>query len=135
MAEGCRADRGGIFGLLDLHDRYPGAVERDLIALGLRWRDVGSEAFTWGDLRSIVEQSPPDSAIARAMYPNEVAWRPTDYLLAMVVDILAVMNWRDGGAKGRRPKPLKRPRTRKPGERRRKAIPMDAMAKHLGWDK
>jgi hypothetical protein len=110
-------------------------VERDLIALGLRWRDVGSEAFSWGDLRAIVEHSPPDSAIARAMYPNEVAWRPTDYLLANVVDILAVINWRDGGGKGRRPKPLQRPKVRKPGQKRRQTVPLDVMRKHLGWDK
>lgn len=112
-------------------------MERDLIALGLRWRDVGTEAFTWRDLRSIVEYSPRDSAIARAAHPNEVAWTATDYLLANVVDVLNVANYqRDkaNGGRGRRPKPMKRPNVRKPGQARRKAIPIDQMRDHLGWD-
>lgn len=137
MAEGCWYQRGGIFGLLELHERHPGALERDLIVLGLRWRDVGTEAFTWRDLLVIVENSAADSAIARAMYPNEVAWGVTDYLLAAAVDALAVGNWqrdRANGGKSRKPKPVQRPRVRKPGEKRRKAIPLDQMKAHLGWD-
>lgn len=68
------------------------------------------------------------------MYPRELEWDTTDYLIASVVDLLAVANYQRAGKKGKKPKPLPRPKVPKPGQKRRKAIPLDEMREHLGWD-
>lgn len=45
----------------------------------------------------------------RAVLGEQADWMVTDYLLAAVVDALAIGNWQRGGGKGRRPRALPRP--------------------------
>lgn len=95
-----------------MHDAHPAAVEADLIAAGLRWRDIGTGRTNWRDVWAILTAADFDSAIYRALKPEEAAWASrdtTNHLLANVFDALAVGNWQRGNGKGRKPKPLKRP--------------------------
>ena len=58
----------------------------------------------------LVRQLPQESATARAELGPVVDWSPTDYLIALVVDLLAEGNWqRAGDKKVPHPKPIRRP--------------------------
>lgn len=116
MAEGIGGHPGGILGLLDLLDDpvKKRALERDLIAVGLRLRNVGSEEFDWRDLIVFVREADQDSAIYRAFNPDWM-WTHEAMLLADVVDTLSLLAWmqsEDGRKKVNRPKPIPRPGTR-----------------------
>jgi hypothetical protein len=65
----------------------------------------------------LVTMLPAESRFARAAAGPRGEWRINDYLLAAVVDTLAVANWQRGGGKGRRPKPLPRPGAAETGTR------------------
>jgi len=56
----------------------------------------------------LVRFLPPDSALSRVRDPAPL-WSPESYILAIVVDHLALANWQRGGGKGKKPKPLQRP--------------------------
>lgn len=125
-----------ILGLLDLIDKHEEALAYDCIALGLRLRNVGSEDFTWGDLLTVVRQSPRSSALFRAMNPEEAEWGLTQQLLAYQADLTAVGNWQR--AQGKRkdyPKPIPRPGVEADKKFGKDAISMDEMAAWLGWEK
>lgn len=142
MAEGVGRDAGGIHGLLAFHEEHSEAVERDLIALGLRWRDVGSRNFTWRDLQVIVTAAGPDSAVYAVASPDKRAWSTTHYILADIYDAIRWLTYaviRMGGGKSRKPKPYPRPgredtqrevTTFKPT----KPLPIAELRKWLGWD-
>lgn len=110
MAGGVRYQRGGILGLCQLLTEHAEAIRYDLLTVGLRLDDLGRRKFTWVDLLAVVRQSPPTSALARAMHGEYAIWTPDTYLLAMVADQLVAANWQRGGGKGKRPKPLQRPK-------------------------
>ncbi|MFD8618262.1 hypothetical protein [Streptomyces sp. NPDC059513] len=121
--------------LVNLIDEHEEALAYDCIALGLRLRDVGSEDFTWGDLWTIVLQSPRSSALYRAMNPDEYAWGIEEQLLAAAVDALNVANWQRGqGKKKDFPAPIPRPGVEAPDNKfGKEALPMDEMTDWLGW--
>lgn len=100
MAGRLRSHRGGITSLLELHEKFPEAVEFDLIRLGLRWRDVGSKRLSWRDALVIVNQLDEDSALARAMNP-ELAVRLDRWLefISYQLDRAAVQRGNQSGAK------------------------------------
>ena len=77
--------------------------------LGLRLRQLGTGALSWGDLHDYVRYGNADTALALERYGAAVAWSLTDHLLATVVDALHNANWQRGGGKGSRPKPIERP--------------------------
>ena len=108
----------------------------DLIGLGLRLRDLGTERLSWGDLRVIVQQSPPGSALFRAMNPDDWQWTFEAQLIAEAADQLRVANWqRSGGKKRDYPKPIPRPGV-EPDSKTfggKGALPYDEMADWLGW--
>jgi hypothetical protein len=121
--------------LLALLDEYQEAVEFDLIALGLRLRNVGSEDFSWRDLLVVIRQSSPESALFRALNPKDFQWGLSELLLAEIADAANVANWQRGGGKRRDyPKPIPRPGV-EPDEQKygAKPIPIDEMAEWLGW--
>jgi hypothetical protein len=70
MAGGGGRDSGGILSLWELYDEYPEAIEHEFIALGLRWRDVGSKKLSWRDAKIIITEAPVTGAYARAKYPE-----------------------------------------------------------------
>lgn len=90
-----------------------------MLALGLRLDDVGTDRLSWRDLYVVVHQSGPRSALARALDPEAAAWasgEATAYLLAGVVDLLAMGNWQRQGKKNSpKPKPVPRPGSKATG--------------------
>lgn len=135
MAEGVRGDAGGIAGLLTLHREHREAVEYDLIALGLRWRDFPGERTSWADLLVICKQAPQTSALYRAVDPDW-RWGLREQLLAAAVDALNGANWQRGqGREQDRPKPIPRPGVEPDAKQfGRGALPVDEMADWLGWE-
>lgn len=117
-------------------EKHEDAIAYDLIALGLRLRDLGTQDFTWGDLRAIVSQAPHFSALYRALYPEESQWGLQEQLMAAIVDYQAILAWQNGGgSKKDYPKPIPRPGIEDDSEQYgNDAIPMDEMAAWLGWD-
>lgn len=110
MAEGLGGDGGGIEGLLRLLDEYGEAVEYDLITLGLRLDDLGTERLNWRDLWVIVNNLPRTSALVRAVAGEDAEWGLLEHLAARVADSLEVGNWqRQGKAHAPKPKPIPRP--------------------------
>ena len=140
MARGVRYQPGGIKGLLALYDEHSEAVEYDLIALGLRWRDLPSDRLTWVDLRAIVHASPRTSAVRRAKDPERAEWDATTYVLANVADTLAAIKFvitKALGGKPKRPKPHPRPGVLPEGVQRirSKPVSLEQLRKRLGRDK
>ncbi len=110
MAGGLEGHGGGIRSLLDLLDEYEEAVEYDLIALGLRLDDLGTERLTWRDLWVIVNNLPRSSALVRAVAGTDAEWGLLEHLTAVVADAVEVGNWqRQGKASAPKPKPIPRP--------------------------
>lgn len=100
--------------MLDALDEpdFEHAVERDLIGLGLRLRQLGdgSGVLTWHDVAIVIEQADRSSAIGRAALGEHAEWGAAEYLLAAAVDALNAANWqRSGKASSPRPKPVPRP--------------------------
>lgn len=116
-------------------DEYAEPIAYDLIRLGLRLRDVGSPDFSWADLYVVIRQSPRDSALFRAMNPDDHEWDLPSLLLAEIADGVNVGNWQRGGGKRRDyPKPIPRPGVEPDSKTYGKgAIPIDEMAEWLGW--
>ena len=113
MEGGVDGRPGGILSVCrELRD-HGEAIEYDLITLGLRLDDLGTERLSWRDLLVFLRQAPRTSAYTRAREPERSAWGVTDYLLATIADALAVANWQRGSqgrrAPGPRPKPITRP--------------------------
>jgi hypothetical protein len=111
------------------------AIEFDLIALGLRLREVGSDRLSWGDVYTVVRQSPRTSAFYRATNPEGHEWGLPELLLAEVADAVRVANWQRGsGKRPDYPKPIPRPGVEPESKTYGKgAIPIDDMAEWLGW--
>lgn len=103
----------------------------------MRW--LGSDRLSFRDLWVIVRNCPRESALARALAPVDSAWSDTEYLLADAVDLLSLLVWfktKDGSKNRNRPEPRLRPGD----EPKQKtygttAVPMDEMARILGWEK
>lgn len=142
---GCSVRRkpGGILGLLELHEKHSEAIEHDLIALGLRWRDVGSDDFNWRDLLAIVKAATPGTAIYRALSPDGAGWSHTDHLLADLFDSSQQVAYYAAAAVSRRgqvkkPKLRKRPGVDALGRESKtfgmKPMPIPDLIRALGWE-
>jgi len=107
-----------------------------LIGLGLRLDWLGSEFLSWRDLLVIVNQSPRDSALFRALHPETVEATLGNQILAAIYNALAAANWqRQGNNHAPRPEPLPLPWVKPEGKQHRgDALPMDEMARRLGWE-
>ncbi|KZM68362.1 DUF5361 domain-containing protein [Nocardia terpenica] len=102
-------------------DKYQDAVEADLIRTGLRLRDVGTDTFDWRDLLVLVRQAPRDSALMAAAHPEAARWGQSEFLLAELVDLTALLLWAkttDGAKNRNRPRPYPRPGVDDPDTRR-----------------
>lgn len=100
---------GGIAALVALHEKHPLLVERELIAHGMRWRDVGSPSCTWRDVFALFAAAPPQSPVHIAIHGEEASWGPTEHLLANIADQIAMLRYERAGRKGRKPKLTPRP--------------------------
>ena len=116
MARGKQHNRGGIAGLCYLLEKYAEAIEFDLLALGLRLDDLGTDRLTWRDLYVVVHRAGRSSALSVELNDGEPLWTVTDYLLAAAVDQLAAANWQRQGKKSApKPKPIPRPGSKAAG--------------------
>ena len=117
-------------------DEFEGPIEYDLIGLGLRLRDLGTERLSWRDLRVILLHSPRTSAYMRARMCESALWGVSEHLLASAVDALRWLVWsktKDGEKNRNRPKPVPRPGV-KPDKGRMSdavAMPVDELKKYL----
>lgn len=132
-----RSVPGGIAGLVRLIDEHGPAVEYDLIKLGLRLRQLGSDALSWRDLLVIVQHSGRDSALQASMDPENARWGLSDHLLAVIADAVIAGNWmqsKDGQKNRHRPKPIPRPGVEPEAKKfGGKAESMHAIRDWLGW--
>ena len=79
----------------------------DLLALGLRLRDLGTPRLWWDELRAVIVWAPEGSAIFRARTGDAAPWGVQENLLAAAVNTLRVMSWQLGGdEKAARPEPI-----------------------------
>lgn len=138
MAGARRNHRGGIVSLWELHDELPEAVEYELIRLGLRWRQVGTEVLSWRDLAVIVAQASPDGPLFQAKYPEEIPQIRLERLLELVHYELSVANTQRGNQSGAKrsdfpdvPEWAKQKDTETYGS---EPVPFDDMAAFLGGD-
>jgi hypothetical protein len=103
---------------------------------GRRLDDLGTERFSWRELKVIVTRTPPDrSALALERNPDDAGWSLTDHLLAEAVDALRLLLWaktKDGEKNRNRPVPVERP-GRRPEKSTKKPINIDEMRERLGW--
>lgn len=75
----------------------------------MRLEDLGTPALTWLDLKAIVVHRPLESALSRSIDGADALWGLSEHLLAAIADRLASVIWQNGGGKGRKPQPIKRP--------------------------
>lgn len=105
-----RDRHGGIIGLLQLPREQWQAIESDLLDKGLAVSDLFNGRLTWRALAAMVAHSRRDTALMRTVYEEQVAWGPTEQLLADAVDALNLQTWLASDTKkSKRPKPIKRP--------------------------
>lgn len=110
MAGALRAGAGGIGGLHALLAEHGEAIEWDLSHYHRRsLHELFTGEMTWRQLRSLLSHLPRESALARKLLGNDVAWGLNEQLLAAAVDALKAGNFQRGGGKGSKPKPIPRP--------------------------
>ncbi|MGW5316719.1 DUF5361 domain-containing protein [Nocardia thailandica] len=128
---------GGIRSLDILIEAHRTAAEFDLIGLGLRLRDLGTDDLTWSDLWAICKHLPPGSALARALNPGD-EWQLNELLLADIADSLRWIQWsktRAAQKPGARP-PRRIPRPGIEDDREvygTTVMSIEDMDKFLGW--
>lgn len=136
--QACRwREPGGIVGLVLLIDEHGPAIEYDLIKLGLRLRQLGTDALSWRDLLVIAQHSGHGTALQRSMHPDAAQWGLSEHLLAMVADAVIAGNWmqsKDGQKNRNRPKPIQRPGV-KPEHKKfgGTAEDIESIREWLGW--
>ncbi|MCM6777274.1 DUF5361 domain-containing protein [Nocardia sp. CDC159] len=136
MADAFGSGPGGILSLAALIEEHSEAIEYDLIGLGLRLRQLGTEQLNWRDLKVVVTCSSPDSATARARYPEEHRWQLCPMLLADMADSLRWLVWAktpDARYGRNRPDPIPRPGVKAATERIGTAASQEEMNDFLGW--
>lgn len=108
-----------IIGLVSAINKHSMAIEYDLIAKGLRLRDIPSRETNWRDLLVILRMSGPHDRFYQAVNPKAAQWDLTNSLLAELVDSVRWLQW----AKTDRatdistiPKPIPRPGVASAGE-------------------
>lgn len=67
--------------------------------------------FDYARVRLLVEQLPAGSRTVARMEPR-AAWSEESYLLALIADNLSFMRYEQSGGKGRKPRPLDRPKAK-----------------------
>lgn len=123
--------------LLELLDEHAEPVTYDLLALGLRLRDLGTDALTWAELAAVVHQSPSGSALDRARNPSHLWDLSHRQLLAAAADMLQVGNWQRGGGQGPQPTLISLPQgpeTEGKPTAQHTPLPVEEIDRRLGWN-
>ncbi|WP_166655849.1 DUF5361 domain-containing protein [Nocardia ignorata] len=136
MAAALGGKPGGILSLDALLEEYAEAIEYDLIALGLRLRNLGTDDLSWGDLKAVVSCSPRTSALFRVRNPHEYEWHLDRMLLADMSDSLRWLVWAkssDAQHGRNRPEPIPRPGVTRTRERIGDSTSIAGANEMLGW--
>lgn len=88
-------------------------MQADLLQFyGVDLLDIGTPALSWRRAGVLIRQLPREARLTQELHPAQ-RWSQTDYLLALVADLLNLANWQRASAGRRsalpRPKPLRRP--------------------------
>ena len=118
MAGRQRRDHGGILGLQQqlVKPDVRAALHYDLLTRGLTLDLLGSEAFTWYDLKVVFKHLQNDTKSALSIELHGVRWSIEAQLTAVVADHLAFANWQRAGRRSatkpkRIPRPWEKPAT------------------------
>ena len=69
------------------------AVQADLLQFyGVDLLDIGTPALSWRRADVLIRQLPREARLTQEMHPAQ-RWSQTDYLLALVADLLNLANW------------------------------------------
>lgn len=83
------------------------------------YRDLGTDRLSYARLAQWLLHWPRDSALNRELHGAEfMDWGTSEYLLALIADVLNMHGWQRGGGKGGKPRPLKRPKSAQEQQRR-----------------
>lgn len=111
-----------------------------MIERGLRWRDVGTRSFTWGDCYAVIAALPYDAPLLRAENPKEWFWfHPMNDVLVGIYDALAITSatqaQRPKIKKSDIPKPTLRPwdKSKDVEKLGNTPRPIDELNALLGW--
>lgn len=86
------------------------ALQFDLLTRGLSLEHLGSEAFTWYDLHTMVRHLQSEHTSHLAVEFHGPTWSMESQLLAIAADTLAMGNWQRAGKKSApKPKRIQRP--------------------------
>lgn len=107
-------DPGEIAGLDLLLRQHGGAVEADLLRFyGLRLGELFRGNLSPRLLINLIEQLPPDSALAAAQHGEIATWDVATGILALIADNTAIANWQRASARSKTklppPTPVPRP--------------------------
>lgn len=83
-----------------------------MLLAGIDLRLLGSRDLTYRRLGVLLQHSRPGSAFLRSLVGEAAEWTLTDHLLAAVLDMVGVLDWRLRGCKGPAPKTTPRPGTK-----------------------
>ncbi|MFC4123703.1 DUF5361 domain-containing protein [Nocardia rhizosphaerae] len=136
MAAALGGEPGGILSLDALLEEYAEAIEYDLITMGLKLRNLGTDELSWGDLKAVISCSPHTSALYRARQPREHEWRLDRMLLADIADSLRWLVWAkssDAQHGRNRPEPIPRPGVKDVRERIGDSTTVSGVNEMLGW--
>lgn len=101
---------GKILSLLEVIDNHEEAVRADLIRIGLRLTDIGTEAMSWEDFHAWIRYADPKSAVYRSREGH--SWSIETAILANLYDVMIWLLYafiRSKGGRMRKPKPFPRP--------------------------
>jgi hypothetical protein len=110
-------DSGKILGLLNILRDHGEAVEYELLRVGKRLDDIGTEALSWHELWIVAINAPPKSPLHISIAGDAAFWSIETYIFASILDALNNANWQRGGGKGMRPTPVKRPQDKQKEQR------------------
>lgn len=139
MGEAERGRAGGIVGLLSVLREHRGAIEYDLLTLGLDLDDLPGPELSWHRLLTVVNHCGPDTALWRSVNPHWVQTPDNDFMRAVEFGVrqLVWLNTEDGRKGRNQPKPFLWPWEAE-AERAAHAIRGDAVTveeanRRLGW--
>ena len=105
----------------------------------MRWRDIGSETFTWSDAWAILSTTPHDSPLSKALNPDGWFWRdPVFQMQANSFEALVQLGQLSGNQTGVSAREMFH--LERPGDRRNEKttigaepVPIEEMNDWLGW--
>lgn len=111
-------------------------MEADLLEhYGVDLMDLGTERLTWGRLWRLVDQLPPGSRTAVALYGEGERWTPLEHLVASVFDAVVTLDYHFRSANTKKGRQADKPemmwRPGRPVRRARTTLSSSELARRL----